>query len=440
MAVEVAEVHLWGRLIGAVAWDADREFATFEYDRRFQRSGIEVAPLHMPLGPTFYSFPELSRSTFRGLPGMLADQLPDKFGNALIDVWLAGQGRSPSSFSPIERLCYVGRRGMGALEFLPALRASEANAGPLDIAQLTRLAGQALAQKQDLQLGASPELNAEALAAIIQVGTSAGGARAKAVIGWNEETGEVRSGQLDLPQGFDHWLLKFDGVSENRDKELADPLGFGRVEFAYSSMARAAGIDMAETRLLEEGGRAHFMTRRFDRVDGARLHLQSLTAIAHYDFNMAGAHSYEQAFQVLRRLNLGAPAIEALYRRAVFNIVCRNQDDHTKNIAFLMDRSGTWSLAPAFDLTFAWNPDGAWTSRHQMSAAGKRDHFLRRDLVSLGRSADLSTRDISRVLSDVAGAAARWHEFATAAEVDEAFASHIGSSFRADLVDPSSDS
>lgn len=439
MAIETATVHLWGRTIGAVAWDEAAGLGRFEYDREFQTSGVEPAPLMMPLGPAIHQFPELSRQTYLGLPGMLADSLPDKFGNALIDQWLASQGRSAQEFSPIERLCYVGNRGMGALEFQPAarLRPSPTD-NALDMEHLVDLANQALARKESLALATAPTdgaapLDKDDLLQIIQVGTSAGGARAKAVIAWNATTGEVRSGQLNLPAGFTHWLVKFDGVTGNRDKELADPAGYGRIEFAYSLMAREAGVTMAPTRLLEEGGRAHFMTQRFDRVDGAKLHMQTLAAIAHFDFNQAGAYSYEQAVQVMRRMGLPYPDLEQQFRRAVFNVVTRNQDDHTKNIAFLMDKRGEWSLSPAYDVTFSFNPNGAWTSRHQMRVNSRQDDFTREDLLALGAEADVATSAARAIVDEVTDAARGWNEHAEQAGVDPAHADHIGSLLRLTL-------
>ena len=345
--VEVAEVLLWGGTIGVVAWNSERRLAAFEYNPDFQRSTIELAPLQMPLGPRIHSFPELSRESYRGLPGMLADSLPDRFGTLLIKQWVQRQGRTVESFTPIEQLCCMGRRGMGALEFEPAAPLGR----PLDeqrsveIDRLVELANQALSEKLSLHSSVDDE---DALRGLISVGTSAGGARAKAVVAWNDDTGELRSGQVDAPAGFEYWLLKFDGLTDNRDRELADPQGFGLVEFAYSEMARAAGITMGPTRLLHEHGRSHFMTKRFDRTDsGGKLHMQTLCALAHYDFNLAGAYSYEQTLSVMRRLGLGRGDIVEQVRRASFNVMARNQDDHTKNIAFLMDPQRTLaSLTP----------------------------------------------------------------------------------------------
>ncbi len=411
----IAEIHLYETLIGAVAWDYARETGVFEYDPAFLRSGIEISPITLPLRAGRFSFPELPRETFKGLPGLLADSLPDKFGNLLINQWLVRQGRVPESFNPVERLCYLGTRAMGALEFKPALLA----AGPsetLHLDELVKLASEALASRNSLHVNL--EKSPEALATILRVGTSAGGARAKAVICWNPQTGEVKSGQLTPEPGFEAWLLKFDGVSENRDKELNDPLGYGRIEYAYHLMARAAGITMSDCRLLEENGRAHFMTRRFDRdARGGKFHIQSLCGMAHFDFNQAGAYSYEQAFQIARMLGLPQTDLTEMFRRAVFNVMSRNQDDHTKNIAFIMDRRGNWRLAPAFDLIYAYNPDGAWTSRHQMTLNGKRDGFLTKDLLTAATSADLKPPKARAILREVHAAVEEWPAHAEQAGV-----------------------
>jgi serine/threonine-protein kinase HipA len=427
----IAEIHLYDTLIGAVAWDASREIGVFEYDPAFLRSGIEISPIHLPLRAGRFVFPELPRETFKGLPGLLADSLPDKFGNLLIDQWLARQGRTPESFDPVERLCYLGTRSMGALEFRPALL----KAGPsetLHLDELVKLASEALASRNNLHVNL--EQSPEALATILRVGTSAGGARAKAVICWNPQTGEVKSGQLAPEPGFEPWLLKFDGVSENRDKELNDPLGYGRIEYAYHLMARAAGITMSDCRLLEENGRAHFMTRRFDRDDqGRKFHVQSLCGLAHFDFNQAGAYSYEQAFQTARRLGLPQADLTEMFRRAVFNILSRNQDDHTKNIAFLMDRRGNWRLAPAFDLIYAYNPSGAWTSRHQMTLNGKRDDFLTADLLEAAAHADLRPPKAKAVLQEVRSAISNWERHAEQAGVFPEWVGQIRSKLRTSL-------
>ncbi len=409
----VAEVRLWGRTIGAVSLADGEPYASFQYDPAFAGSGIEVAPLTMPLGDRVHRFPELALRSFHGLPGLLADSLPDKFGNALIDAWLATQGRTPESFNAVERLCYTGTRGMGALEFAPGLGPPPRGARRIEIDALVKLASDILSQRGNLRTTFSAKGRAGALNDILRVGTSAGGARAKAVIAWNPRTEEVRSGQIAAGGGFEYWLIKFDGVSGNRDKELEDPRGYGVIEYAYALMARAAGLDMSECRLLEEGGRRHFMTRRFDRTAaGGKLHMQSLGALAHLDFNQAGAHAYEQALGAVRRLEGSMEAVEQMFRRAVFNIVARNQDDHVKNIAFLMDQTGRWSLAPAFDVTYSYNPAGDWTARHQMTLNGRREGFTRADLRATARSVSMKRGRADALLDEVVSAVRRWPEFA----------------------------
>ena len=415
--VEIAEVWLWGTHVASIADSGDQ--VTFRYTPEFQTSGIELAPITMPLSNAIFSgFESLNPATYYGLPALVADSLPDKFGKTLIDQWLATHGRPAGSLTPIERLSYIGTRGMGALEYRPATERADVPDGPLEVEQLLELASTALTTKEGMV--ASGLATSEQLTEILSVGTSAGGARAKAIIAWNPDVGEVRSGQLtDLPDGFSHWLLKFDGVSENRDKEaLADPAGYGRIEFAYSLMAAAAGITMAESRLLEEGGRAHFVTRRFDRVDATgKLHYQSLNAMAEYDYNTPRSASYEQAIAAMRRIGVGQSDVAQQVRRCIFNVVCRNQDDHTKNIGFLMDRQGQWRLSPAFDLVYSYNPQGAWTNQHQMTVAGKADDFERADFWQLGETADLSRREVDALIDEVTAAAKQWPTFASEADV-----------------------
>ena len=409
----VAEVRLWGRTIGAVSLEEGDEVAAFEYDPVFAQSGIEISPITMPLSRRVYTFPELSRKTFYGLPGLLADSLPDKFGHALIDAWLATQGRQPDSFNVIERLCYTGERGMGALEFAPGIGPKARQASRIQIDKLVELASEILTHRNNLQVSFVDESREQALADILRVGTSAGGARAKAVIAWNPATNEVRSGQVPAGEGFEYWLLKFDGVSGNRDKELEDPQGYGVIEYAYYRMARDCGIDISECRLFEENSRRHFMTRRFDRLaGGGKLHMQSLCALAHYDFNMAGAYSYEQALLVIRQLGLPMQAIEQQFRRMVFNIVARNQDDHVKNIAFLMNKAGEWSLAPAFDMTYSYNPSGAWTASHQMTLNGKRDDYSLEDFKSCAKAASMKRGRAETILREVQATVSRWLDYA----------------------------
>ena len=430
----IAEVKLWGRTIGAVSLQEGTEVARFQYAPDFTRSGIEVSPLVMPLSEEVYEFPSLDTESFHGLPGMLADSLPDRFGNALIDAWLAREGRNPAEFNALDRLCYTGKRGMGALEFAPAKGPRPRKAKEIKIDALVELASEVLQHRHDLKGRLDNQGKEEALKDILRVGTSAGGARAKAVIAWNPNTNEVRSGQVDAGDGFEYWLLKFDGVSGNKDKELEDPKGYGAIEYAYHLMARAAGITMNDCHLLEEGGRRHFMTRRFDRLAGCKkLHMQSLCAIAHLDFNMAGAHAYEQALQTIRQLGLPMADIEEQFRRMVFNLVARNQDDHTKNIAFLMDKAGTWSLAPAFDVTYSYNPNGEWTSSHQMTVNGKRDGFTIEDLNQCAKTAGMKRGRAKVILSEVSEAVEKWPRFAAQAGLLDQDRKRIQDAFRLNI-------
>lgn len=424
---------MWDTTIGAVSWDKRRNVSFFEYASAFRGSGIQVAPLMMPLSDTIFSFPGLAPLTFHGLPGMLADSLPDRFGNALIDAWLATQGRAAGSLNPVERLCYTGLRGMGALEFKPAEGPAPRGAKQIDIEALVELASDILSQREGLTVSLDKR-RSEALMDILRVGTSAGGARAKAVIAWNPTTGEVRSGQVEADPDFSHWLLKFDGVAGNKDKELEDPNGYGLIEYAYHLMAVRAGIEMTECRILKEGGRHHFITRRFDRdLAGRKLHMQSLGGMAHFDFNQAGAYSYEQAMQVVVRLGLPTRSKEEQLRRIAFNIVARNQDDHVKNIAFLMDRSGGWSLSPAFDVNYSFNPVGPWTSQHQMTLNGKRDHFEVADIVACARLASLKRGRAEAILEEVRAAVGDWPTFASRADVPPKRAEAIGRAHRTEV-------
>jgi serine/threonine-protein kinase HipA len=430
----VAEVRLWGSTIAAVSVERAGEAAAFEFTPEFAASGIEVSPLVMPLSRQVYRFPALGEA-FHGLPGLLSDSLPDKFGLSVLDAWLASQGRLPQEINAVERLLYTAGRGMGALEYRPALGPRGNESAALEVGALVELANEVLRGREGLRENFGDPDKERALREILRVGSSAGGARAKAVIAWNPKTNEVRSGQVRAPAGFGYWLLKFDGVSANRDRELTDPLGYGAIEYVYSLMARDAGIDMSECRLFEEHGRRHFMTRRFDRLDGGeKLHMQSLAALAHLDFNLAGAHSYEQALLVARRLGLPPESVEELFRRMCFNVIARNQDDHVKNIAFLMDKRGRWSLAPAFDLNYSFNPAGAWTSRHQMTLNGKRDGFTFDDFRAVARSASLQRGRERQILEQVLTSVSRWPEFAASARVPSSQADPIRAAHRLTLL------
>jgi len=427
----VIEVRLWGRSIGAVSLFDGDEIASFEYDPTFINSGIEVAPLMMPLASRVYRFSGLSQQTFHGLPGLLADSLPDKFGHALIDAWLATQGRQSNSFNALERLCYTGERGMGALEFTPAIGPQARQAQQIQIDTLVDLASQVLSHRHNLRASFEDAGKERALADILRVGTSAGGARAKAVIAWNPTSNEVRSGQVSASEGFEYWLLKFDGIVDDRENSLENPQGFGVIEYAYYLMAKDCGIDINECRLFEENSRRHFMTRRFDRLaSGEKRHMQSLCALAHFDFNLAGAYSYEQALLVIRQLGLPMQAIEEQFRRMVFNIVARNQDDHVKNIAFLMDKSGNWSLSPAFDITFNFNPIGDWTARHQMTLNGKRDDFTLDDFKACAKTATMKRGRAEAIIQEVQKVVSNWQVYFESAGVPAKWQAQIQKALR----------
>ena len=416
-----ANVYLWGTHIGTVLLTDDSPIAKFQYTDAFREMGVEVSPLRMPLAATVFEFPDLPIRSFHGLPGLVSDSLPDKFGNKVIEAWLREQGKRPEDLNAVDRLCYSGRRGMGALEYKPALLSKEDVSERLTVEALSELADKVLKMREGARATLVPGMNE--YSSILRVGSSAGGARAKALIGWNEATGEVRSGQVTLPEGFGYWLIKFDGLTGNGDKEGDDKWGYGRVEYAYYLMARAAGIEMTECRLWNK---RHFMTRRFDRLaDGGKLHAQTLGALAHYDFNNPAIYSYEDAFDVTRRVVNDARAYEQLFRRMAFNVLAWNCDDHVKNISYLMDRSGEWFLAPAYDECYAYNPEGDWTSRHQMSVNGKRIGITDDDILACARFANMRERKARAVLDAVKVAVRAWPRFAAEAEVPDEFVDAI---------------
>ena len=411
----LAEVLLWGTVIGTVSVE-DNGFANFKYSDEILESGIELSPIVMPLSREIYTFPALNTESFYGLPGLLADSLPDKFGNAVINAWLERQGRERDSLNAVERLCYVGSRGMGALEFRPVIGEKYTTSEKIKVDALVELASDILSKRINMR-AYSDHKN---LRRLISVGTSAGGARAKALIAWNEDTNEIRSGQVDSPAGFSQWIIKFGGVNNNRDKDDEDSDYHTRVEYAYYLMAKDCGIDMMESRLYEENGRYHFMTKRFDRTeDGGKLHMQSLGAIAHYDFNMAGAYSYEQTASVARELGMGAKEVKELMRRMVFNVIAKNNDDHVKNISFLMNKEGEWSLAPAYDLTYAYNPNGIWTSKHQMTINGKQDEIKEGDLLETGLTAGITNYEMRKIIDEVKNGVNGFENYALRANIDE---------------------
>lgn len=423
----VAEVKLWGSTIGVVSISNDEAHARFEYDAGFLNSGIELSPILMPLSSHVYSFPQLSTESFHGLPVLLSDSLPDKFGNTVIDSWLISQGRAPGTLDPVERLCYTGSRGMGALEYAPAIGPDFNEQETLHVDELVNLASRILSQRSSLSF----QEDDHAMQQIIQVGTSAGGARAKALIAWNEATGEIRSGQIATDPDFGLWLMKFDGVTDNGDKEGADAPRYTVIEYAFHLMAKAAGIDMMECRLYDEGDRRHFLTRRFDRAqsNGDRIHMQTLAGIAGFDYNQAGAHSYEEASEVMRKLGLGQQEVEELFRRMVLNVIAQNNDDHVKNLSFLMDRSGTWRFAPAYDVTYAYKPGAPWTGSHQMSINGMRSGIELEDLTATASFMNIKRRRATDIIAQVGDAVGNWTGFAEDAGLSSETAQRLESTF-----------
>ena len=404
--VDVAKVRMFGQNIGTFVWDDSYRVARFEYDNDFVGKGIEPSPIMMPVQQgRIYSFGSLNWDTFNGLPGMLADSLPDTYGRALFDQWLTLTGRTTSN--PVESLCFLGQRCMGALEFEPATGPSSDVNMKFEIDSLIDVAREALSNKKDFGVNLDVDRKA-AIAEILRLGTSAGGQRAKAIIAYNKETGEVRSGQISAPEGFDYYLIKLDGVTA--EAGFKETENFGRLEYSFSELVKNCGIDMTECSLIEENGRAHFLTKRFDRENGRKLHMQTLCGMAHYDFRLKNGYSYEQAFNVMRRLRLPYSQAQEMFRRIVFNVVVRNQDDHTKNISFLMDPSGQWRLSPAYDMGFAYNPKGAWTATHQMSINGKFDNITRADLLSLANANNI--KNASEIIDQLCEAAAEWPELA----------------------------
>ncbi|MEB2785478.1 type II toxin-antitoxin system HipA family toxin [Algoriphagus persicinus] len=428
--VVAAEIWIWDKLAGAVLWDESEQLGSFEFNPDFIRAGLDISPVKLPLsqGRRIYRFPELRKSrgevldTFKGLPGLLADMLPDRYGNQLINAWLTQNGREADSLNPVEQLCFIGKRGVGALEIRPSLRNESIKASSLEIDSLVNIAGKILNSREGFQSNLTGE-EQSALSDILKIGTSAGGARAKAVIAYNSKTGKVKSGQVKAPPGFSYWIIKFDGV---HDSQFGATLGYGRVEMAYYLMALAAGIEMSECRILEENGRAHFITKRFDRkVNGQKVHMQSLCGLRHFDFNQVGDFSYEQVFETMRMLRLSYPEAEQMFIRMVFNVLARNCDDHTKNFAFLMDQTGKWMLSPAYDICYAYRPGSLWVSAQSLMVNGKREEIQNSDFLEVARKMNIKKPE--EKIEAVVTAIRRWKEFAEEAKVDSELQGSIAS-------------
>jgi len=418
--VDYAYVHIWGTFVGVVRWDTVRQLSTFQFDKRFIEKNWDISPIKMPIsnGSRIYSFPDLRPSkdmtedTFKGLPGLIADSLPDKYGNQLIEAWLAQNGRPPNSMNPVEKLCFIGTRGMGALEFEPAQLKAGKNTFSVEIASLVDVAKKILSERENFEINVSAD-DEQKMKALIKIGTSAGGARPKAVVAYNKKTKEVRSGQTRAPKGFEHWLIKLDGVS---GAQFGDSQGWGRVEYAYYLMAKECGIDMSECELLEENNRAHFMTKRFDRQENnIRHHIQTLCAIQHYDYNNIYGYSYEQVFQTMRLLRLKYPEAEQMFRRMVFNVLATNCDDHTKNFSFRLKQDGNWRLSPAYDVCYSYDPENVWVNQQTLSINGKHRNIGKEDLMTVAKANNIKKGE--KIIKDINTVVKNWKYFASRAKV-----------------------
>lgn len=418
--VDVVEIKIWGELVGAARWDSNRQLASFEFDNTFLTKNQDLSPIKMPIknGKRIYSFPELRKSkgeevsTFKGLPGLLADALPDKYGNQLMNIWLAQEGRPPNSMNPVEQLCFIGSRGMGALEFYPSSLKTKKQTFAIEIKSLVDIAQKMLSNRESFQTNVKDD-EQKAMSEILTIGTSAGGARPKAVIAFNEKTGEVRSGQTNSPKGFEHWLIKLDGVS---DAQFGKSYGFGNVEYAYYLMAKDCGVDMMECRLFEESERAHFMTKRFDREgNDIKHHIQTFCGIQHFDYNNLQGYSYEQLFQTMRMLKLTYPEAEQMFRRMVFNVMATNYDDHTKNFSFRLKQNSRWELSPAYDVCYSYDPNNIWVSQHTLSINGKHQHINTSDLMTIAN--DNNIKRGKSIITEISTIVCDWEKYATQANV-----------------------
>ena len=426
--INSAFINLWGERVGAIAWNAEKGIADFEFEPDFITNGRDISPLKMPLDTAkgmIFSFNELrGNQTFKGLPGLLADVLPDRYGNTLINTWLARVGRPADSMNPVEMLCFIGQRGMGALEFEPVEPKGKNTSTKLEVDSLVEMSEAILSGRKDFHASLSKD-EEKGLMDILKIGTSAGGARAKAVIAYNTETGEVRSGQAEAPNGFTQWLIKFDGL---HDAQFGTSKGYGRVEMAYHLMAVDCGIEMTECRLLEENGRAHFMTRRFDRIpDQGKVHVQTFCALQHFDFNNIGSYSYEQLFQTMRSLRIDYPQAKQMYRRMVFNVLARNCDDHTKNFAFTMNKQGLWAISPAYDVCHAYRHDSLWVSQQSLSVNGKRLGIERKDLLAVASQMNIKKPD--EIIRHIESILEIWPDYAKQCDVETLLQKAIAKTF-----------
>ncbi len=439
MVIEVVRVKYNEQDVGAVSFNTETGVGAFEFESRFIKSGIELSPIKMPLSKKIYSFPENNNETFKGLPGMIADSLPDDFGNAVMNAWIASQGRSATDITPLQRLQYTGKRGMGALTYSPAIQRKNLNRSQrIEIQSLISIAQQILDKREQFQvtLRTHGQEDKDAMMALLSVGMSAGGARAKAVLAFNSDFTQVRSGQTTAPEGFTHFVMKFDGVSEtHKNKEtFGDPLGYGTMEYVYHLMAKACGIDMMPCRLLNEGNRRHFITQRFDRKGNQKIHVQTLNGIAHVDYKKVGSYSYEELFSLARELKLTPDDATQIFKRMVFNIIARNHDDHSKNFGFMLDNQHKWQLAPAYDLAYSYKPGSPWVSSHWMKLNGKRDHFIREDFYSLKKISLIFTkRKIDHIINEITEHVSEWNNLAIEQIVPQSLIKIISSNLRLNI-------
>ena len=442
MVMEAIEVSYLQHKVGALSFDTESGLGAFEYHASFIKQDLELSPLKMPLAERIYSFPELDFNTFKGLPGLIADSLPDDFGNAVLNAWVASQGKLPSRITPLQRLQYTGKRGMGALEYTPSTRIKSLNQSqPIEIESLLSIAQEILTARENFNISLSAPVqsleqeNREAILALLSVGMSAGGARPKAVLALNQDFSQIRSGQVDAPQGFTHYLMKFDGISEhNRNQEtFGDPLGFGAMEYVYYLMAKNCDIEIMPCHLLNDGERRHFLTQRFDRDGNEKIHMQTLNGLAHVDYKKPGSFSYAELFGIARQLKLPASAAKQLFQRMTFNIIVRNHDDHAKNFAFLF-KNKKWELAPAYDLAYSYKPGSQWVNSHWMTLNGKRDNFTREDFYSLEKISPLFVRKfINQIIDETIEQVSNWRKLATENEVPDVLIKEVETNLRLNI-------
>lgn len=437
--VAAISVKYHDNAVGAVSFNEETGIGAFEYEPSFIKKGIELSPLKMPLSKKIYMFPGLDKQTFKGLPGLIADSLPDDFGNSVLNAWVASQGRSAGDISPLERLQYTGKRGMGALTYAPATRVKQFNSSNnIEIQSLVSVAQEILNDRNDfnVDLNGYGQQDKQAMLALMSVGMSAGGARPKAVLAFNEDFTKVRSGQTDAPKGFQHYLMKFDGVNQHsKDQEtFGDPMGYGAMEYVYYLMANKCGITMTDSYLLNEGERRHFITRRFDRLGNKKLHTQTLNGMAHISYKYPGSFSYEELISVVRQLKLSPEEAMQIFKRMVFNVIARNHDDHSKNFSFTLNSDEVWQLSPAYDIAYSYKPGNKWVNSHWMSLAGKRDDFVRQDFYGFERLSPIFTKSkINNIIDKTSYEVSKWKSLAIENDVPKSLIDEVNGNLRLEI-------